>query len=122
MNAITKEYLTEIIFKKTSETIDKYRESKQQQFDNEPYPGATDEEVLDFIISIPYFDQKLKDFLLGNLADNTIIISQTWENEFIKNVKLWAESFEWLHGNDYFLSEAHVSGINKDRKFLTLPD
>jgi len=121
MNSITKDYLTEIIFKKTSETIHQYRESKQQQFDNEPYPGATDEEVLDFIITIPYFDQKLKDFLLGNLAEDTIIISQTWENEFIKRTMSWAESFEWLHGNDYFLSEAHISGINKERTFLTLP-
>lgn len=121
MNSVTKDYLTEIIFKKASENIDKYRESKQQQFDNEPYPGATDEEVLDFIITIPYFDVKLKDFLLGNLAEDTIIISQSWENEFIKNTKLWAESFEWLYGSDYFLSEAHVSGINKDRVFLRLP-
>ena len=64
---------------------------------------------------------KLKDFLLGNLSEDTIIISQSWENEFIKNTKLWAESFEWLHGNDYFLSEAHVSGINRERVFLTLP-
>ena len=121
MNSITKDYLTEIIFKKISENIDQYRESKQQQFDNEPYPGATDEEVLDFIITMPYFDIKLKDFLLGNLLEETIIVSQTWENEFIKNTRLWAESFEWLHGNDYFLSEAHISGINKDKAFLTLP-
>ena len=62
MNSVTKDYLAEIIFKKASENIDQYRESKQQQFDNEPYPGATDEEVLDFIITIPYFDVKLKDF------------------------------------------------------------
>ncbi len=121
MNSITKDYLTEIIFKKISETIDKHRESKNQQFDNEPYPGATDEEVLDFIISIPYFAEKLKDFLLGNLAEDTIIISQAWENEFIKKTRLWAESFEWLHGNDYFLSEAHINGMNKDGAFLTLP-
>ncbi len=121
MNSVTKDYLAEIIFKKASENIDKYRESKQQQFDNEPYPGATDEEVLDFIITIPYFDVKLNDFLLGNLAEDTIIISQSWENEFIKNTRLWAESYEWLHGNDYFLSEAHTSGINNDKHFLSLP-
>ena len=121
MNSITNDYLTGIVFKKISETIDLHRESKQHQFDNEPYPGATDEEVLDFIISIPYFDQKLKDFLLGNLSEATIIVSQTWENEFIKQTLLWAESFEWLHGNDYFIGEAQVSSINKDKSFLTLP-
>ena len=121
MNSITKDYLAEIIFKKASETIDKHRESKQQQFDNDPYPGPTDEEVLDFIITIPYFDQKLKDFLLGNLAEDTIIISQTWENEFIKRARLWAESFEWLHGNDDFLSKTPVGEVNKEKVFLTLP-
>lgn len=121
MNSITKDYLGEIIFKKISETIDKHRESKRHQFDNEPYPGATDEEILDFIISIPYFDEKLKDFLLGNLVEDTIIVSQSWENEFIKKTVLWAESFEWLHGDDYFLSQEHISGINKEKMFLTLP-
>ena len=121
MNSITKNYLVEIIFQKISDSIDKHRESKRHQYDYEPYPGATDEEVLDFVISIPYFDVKLKDFLIGNLAEETIIISQSWENEFIKKTILWGESFEWLHGNDYFLSEAHVSGINKERMFLSLP-
>ncbi|MEP7106608.1 MAG: hypothetical protein ABI760_01475 [Ferruginibacter sp.] len=121
MISITKDYLTYIIFKKISETIDIYRESKRHQFDNEPYPGATDEEVLDFIISIPYFEEKLKDFLLGNLGVETIIIGQTWEIEFIKKTRLWAESFEWLYENDYFLIEAHISGIKRDKMFLTLP-
>ncbi len=121
MNSITKDYLTEIIFKKTSETIDRRRESKQHQFDNEPYLGATDEEVLDFIISIPYFDEKLKNFLLGNLEDETIIISQAWENEFIKKTKLWGEGFEWLHGNDNFLSEVVSNGVNRKEVFLKLP-
>lgn len=122
MNSVTNDYLTEIIFKKASETIDRHRESKQHQFDNEPYPGATDEEVLDFIITIPWFDVKLKDFLLGNLGVDTIIISQTWENEFIKKTMLWAESFEWLQGgNHYFLHEADSSSTNKNKSFLTLP-
>ena len=121
MNSITKDYLTEIIFKRASETIDQYRESKQHQFDNEPYPGATDEEVLDFIITIPYFDHRLKDFLLGNLTEDTIIISQTWEIEFIKRTRIWADSVEWLQGNDYFLSGVQISGINNDKAFLTLP-
>src|SRR4051794_39915580 len=111
MNSITKDYLAAIIFKKISATIDKHRESKKYQSDNEPYPGATDEEVLDFIVSIPYFHDRLKDFLLGNLVESTIIISQSWENEFIKKIQLWAESYEWLHGDDYFLGEAHISGI-----------
>ncbi|MBC7688652.1 MAG: hypothetical protein H7211_10785 [Aquabacterium sp.] len=118
MNSITKDYLAEIIFKKISETIDQYREKKQHQFDNEPYPGATDEEVLDFILSIPYFDNKLKDFLLGNLAEETIIISQAWEIEFIKKTMLWRDSFEWLHGRGDLMTGLTPG---KTEVFLRLP-
>ncbi|MEO7766695.1 MAG: hypothetical protein ABIS01_04685 [Ferruginibacter sp.] len=121
MNSITKDYLTGIIFKKISETIHKHREARKHQFDNDPYPGATDEEVLDFVISIPYFDEKLKNFLLGNLLEGTIIISQNWENEFIEKTVLWTESFDWLYGNDYFISEANTFNNNNDKAFLTLP-
>lgn len=121
MNSITKDYLTGIIFKKISETIDQRRDARRHQFDNEPYPGATDEEVLDFIITIPYFDEKLKDFLLGNIGEPTIIISQAWEIEFIKKTILWTQSFEWLHGNDYFVNEPQGSSIDKGKSFLTLP-
>ncbi|MBC7888502.1 MAG: hypothetical protein H7Z13_11535 [Ferruginibacter sp.] len=121
MNSITKDYLTGIIFKKASETIDQHRQLKQPPFDNNPYPGATDEEVLDFIICIPFFDEKLKDFLLGNLVEDTIIISQAWENEFIKKTCLWAQGFGWLNGNDHYPGEAQISSINTDRSFLTLP-
>lgn len=121
MNSITKDYLTGIIFKEISATIDQYRESKKPPFDNEAYPGATDEEVLDFIIAIPYFDDKLKDFLIGNLVEDTIIISQTWEIEFIKRTRLWAASNDWLHGSDCLSDENYINPVNRDRAFLTLP-
>ena len=121
MNSITKDYLAEIIFRKISETIDIHRQSKKYQTDNEPYQIATDAEVLDFIISIPYFDDKLKDFLIGNLVEHTIIISQSWENEFIKKTKLWVESFEWLHGDNKFFNATSSSEANKEGVFLTLP-
>ena len=120
MKAITKEYLTDIIFRTINKSIDIHRNSKKNSFYYEPYPTATDEEMLDFIHTIPYFDEKLKNFLVGNLYDNTII-SQTWEIEFLKKTLSWAASFEWLHGNDYFLSEAHISSIKKHAEFLTLP-
>ena len=121
MKAITKDYLTDIIFRVINKTIDTHRNSKKNAFYYEPFPTATDEEILDFIQSIPYFDIRLKDFLMGNLVDETIIISQSWEIEFIKKTLSWAEGFEWLHGNNYFLSEAHTSNIRKQSACLTLP-
>src|SRR5215203_2684064 len=100
MNSITKDYLTEIIFKKIAGNINFHRQSKRHLGSMEHASVPTDEEVLDFIISIPYFDDRLKDFLIGNLGETTIIISQSWENEFIIKAKLWADSMDWLHGND----------------------
>lgn len=121
MNSITKDYLIEIIFKKISVSIDFHRQSKRHLVNRETSSIPTDEEVLDFIISIPFFDDRLKDFLIGNLGETTIIISQSWENEFIIKTRSWAESMEWLHGDDRFLKEQFLSNINKERRFLSLP-
>lgn len=121
MKAITKNYLSDIIYRVINKSIEIHRHSKKNPFYYDPFPTATDEEILDFIQSIPYFDVRLKDFLVGNLDDKTIIVSQSWEIEFLKKVLCWAESFEWLHGNDYFLSEAHTSSIKKNAVFLSLP-
>jgi hypothetical protein len=121
MNSITKDYLVEIIFKKISDTIDIHRMSKRHLFNYQPCSLPTEDEVMDFIISIPYFDDKLKDFLIGNLGESTIIISQSWENEFIIKTRLWAESAEWLHGNDHFLKTSILNNIPKERQYLGLP-
>lgn len=121
MTAITKDYLTDIIFRSINKTIGIHRNSKKSNFYYEPFPTAMDEEILDFIQSIPYFDLRLKNFLVGNLSDETIIISQSWEIEFLKKTLSWAESFEWLHGNDYFLSDAHINSIKKIATYLSLP-
>ena len=121
MNSITKEYLVEIIFKKISDSIDIHRMSKRHLFNYEPCSLPTEDEVMDFIISIPYFDDKLKDFLIGNLGESTIIISQSWENEFIIKTRLWTESVEWLHGNDHFLKTSILNNVPKERRYLGLP-
>ena len=121
MNSITKDYLTGIIFKRIADNINIHRQSKRHLGGMEHASVPTDEEVLDFIISIPYFDDRLKDFLIGNLGETTIIISQSWENEFIIKTKLWADSMDWLHGNDRFLKAPMPDSINTERRFLSLP-
>ena len=80
-----------------------------------------DEEVLSFIHSIPYFDTRLKDFIIGQMSERTIIISQNWENEFIIKCRAWAESFEWLHGDDRFLSDRHLDQLRRNAASLSLP-
>ena len=121
MQSITKAYLADIIYRMINETIDIYRASKKNQFYYDPYPTAADEEIIDFIHSIPYFDERLKDFLLGHVMEETIIISQSWEIEFIKKCRIWVQGFEWLHGEDHFFSTKHINSIKEKTHFLTLP-
>ncbi len=109
MTSITVEYLVDIIVRQVSKTITLRRNNPAEKTTPE-YAEATDEEIVDFIFSIPYFDIKLKDFLLGNVDLQNIIISQTWENEFIKKCKNWAEDMCWLDaGKDYFESPLKIA-------------
>jgi hypothetical protein len=121
MKAITNEYLADIILRQINGNIRTHRANKNNFLIHENLPCATDAELLDFIQTIPYFHETLKDFLVGNLTEETIIISQSWELEFLKKTILWAESFEWLHGSDYFLTDAHINSIKKNISSLSLP-
>lgn len=121
MKAITKDYLIDIIYRVINKTISIHRNAKSKEYFSPGHTTATDEEIFDFICFIPWFDNKLKDFLVGNLDNTTTIISQAWEIEFLKKAMLWSESFEWLQGDDYFLSDAHLNSLKKNDYYLTLP-
>ncbi|MGG9970586.1 hypothetical protein ACQ33O_02230 [Ferruginibacter sp. SUN002] len=116
MTSITSDYLINIIDRCISTTISQ-RRTNLNKYEMPEATVATDEEILDFIISIPYFDTKLKDFIIGNLPMQAVIISQTWENEFIKKCMEWRGSKEWMHTD--------VSSFNSDKEqhksFLMLP-
>ncbi len=121
MKAITNDYLAEIILRYVNKDILVHRASKNNFLTHQNFPCATDAELLDFIQTIPYFDVSIKNFLLGNLPTQSIIVSQNWEIEFLKKTQQWAESFEWLHGDDFYLSDAHINSIKKNILFLSLP-
>ena len=121
MKAITRNYLAEIIYRVIQKNILQHRQSKKEAVYRKFITDVTDEEMIDFIHSIPYLDDRLKDFIMGNLVERTIIVSQAWEIEFLKKNIAWAESFEWLHGDNYFLSEAHINSIRKKVERLKLP-
>lgn len=121
MQSITKAYLIDIIYRMINESIQLHRQSKHNNHYNEVYPVATDEEMIDFIVTIPYFDIDLKDFLLGNVKEETVIISQSWEIEFIKKCTIWAKSYEWLEGDEYYLSDAHISQLMRKVEGLKMP-
>ena len=117
MKSITRIYLASIIYI----VIHKNNEQHEEEdgwFGNY-YFAATDEKVLDFIISIPYFDNGLKDFIVGNLKEQSIIITSEWEDEFIDKCFLWAESKQWPRG----LAAVFNKALNNDEtvSLLKLP-
>lgn len=95
MQLITADYLVDIITKYINATIGTRRKITENNFNREPL-NVTDEEIVDFIMSIPYFDNKIKDFIFGNIAEPSVIISQTWEIEFIKRCDIWSKDAVWL--------------------------
>lgn len=110
MISITGAYLINVIERQVNKTIAFRRHYPIETLIEEYYNNATNEEIVDFIFSIPFFDIKLKDFLLGNVDLQNIIISQTWENEFIKKCKGWSEDIRWLHaGKEYFESPLKIA-------------
>lgn len=94
MISVTSEYLVAVVERHLSKTIALRRQAGG--FDNNSHAAATNEEIADFILSIPFFHNSLKDFIMGNTAVQTIIVSQSWEIAFIIRTKKWAESQDWL--------------------------
>ena len=64
----------------------------------------TNEEIIDFVYSIPYFDEGLKDFMLEHLQLHAIIIDDTWEQLFIKKSIAWAIHPDWTQTDLSFLN------------------
>mgnify|MGYP000846103509 CR=1 FL=1 len=117
MTSITGDYLVSIIERCVNTTIYLRRNISIESVSNETI-AVTDEEIVDFIVSIPYFDTKLKDFIVGNESDQTII-SQAWENEFIKKCIAWATNEDWLRNNISFVK--NIYNTEKNKNALTLP-
>ncbi len=97
MQCITKDYLLNIIQKKMTVTLPLHRKQNPHSLNLALYSKATPQELQDFILSIPYFDPSLKNFLTATGEPQTII-SQAWELEFVKKCELWLGSLEWMYG------------------------
>lgn len=120
MISVTGEYLIDIIERHISKTIQHRRQLMPNNAELPPQ-HVTNEELADFILSIPFFDNGLKDFILGNTTEQTVIVSQAWEIAFIIRTKKWAESEDWLAepmkpAPKFYLQPVHPAG-----DFLKLP-
>lgn len=121
MIAATGEYLINIIERRVNQTIGLRRNLSAEEIAAWDFLNATNEELADFILSIPYFDERLKNFILGFLTEQTIIISQSWEIAFIVRTGRWAESDEWLHGAFQLSMNSLIDHPYHNPDFLTLP-
>ena len=121
MQSITATYLTDIIFRAINETILVRRASQKNHLHYLNYPTAREEEIVDFILSISYFDEQLKKFLMDKQNETTTIISQTWETTFIVKCKSWAYNNDWLHKDPICLIGFYPEYITKRKDSLRLP-
>ena len=121
MISVTGDYLVNIIERHINATIRFRRNSPGIPVENDQPVIATNEEIADFILSIPYFDNGLKDFILGNSGDQAIIVSQPWEIAFILRSKKWAESEEWLQQAFESAPKFYTGQVKASNDALKLP-
>jgi hypothetical protein len=121
MISITGEYLLNIIERHVNRTIAERRNHPAHEFNAELVKDVTNEEIADFILSIPYFDEGIKNFILGISNEQTIIISQSWEIAFMVRTAKWAESDDWLYGAFRLSMSIYDAQLKGDEDFLTLP-
>jgi len=121
MQLVTKFYLADIVVRAISPGIQLRRASQNNHLHYLQFSTPTNDELWAFIQSIPYFDQRLRDFLTGKQGESNIIISQTWETNFIIRVKQWADSNTWLHIDPIFSIGFYPQYITRGKDFLSLP-
>jgi hypothetical protein len=117
MQSVTADYLVGIISRHVNGTICRRRNLPQEYFMPKTI-NASDEEIVDFILSIPYFDERIKDFIFGNIPETAIIISQLWEIEFMKRCEQWANDKEWLSEEN---SRKNFTPYTQSSAIFTLP-
>lgn len=121
MQLITKNYLTSIIFRAVNETLEIRRASQKNLLFYLDYPTATEEELLDFIQSCPFYDAGLQQYLMPPSIEESIIISQLWETSFIVKTKQWANANQWLHVDVIFSIGFYTKYFNSNPETLKLP-
>lgn len=118
MKGITRDYLLYVINDCIKITIHYRRKIADNYFAKEKIQ-VTEEELIDFVTSIPYFTVDLKDFLMGNLTVRTIIISQGWEKDFTNKCIAWATNPKWTETDMSFLAKNFANRVIEDE--LAMP-
>lgn len=121
MISVTSEYLVNLIERQVNRTIALRRKHASEPQAAESNPDVSNEELADFILSIPYFDERIKHFILGISNERTIIISQSWEIAFMIRARKWSETDDWLNGAFRLSMTPGRDDLKANADFLTLP-
>ena len=115
---ITSHYLRALIKEELRSTIELYRQSKRTYyFDGDYY--VADQELEDFIFSIPYFSYDLKEFIRYSWGSVFIGVTKEWYYQFLECIYLWSESDEWLYDDMMFTRDPTLGNNDKNELDLT---
>ena len=119
MITVTSEYLINVIERHIRESV----AGKVISGSTASVRGAElpSELIADFLLSIPYFDEGLKNFILGMSREQVMIVSQAWEIEFILRTKTWANDEAWLAKPSAANKKIMVNDTAASFNFLKLP-
>ena len=120
MISVTAQYLINVIERHINSSIAIRRQRIPEEF-RAASATPTNEELADFILSIPYFDDGLKDFMLGNTVEQTVIVSQAWEIAFILHTRKWAAHEDWLNELVKPIPKFYLNPMSTAGEFLKLP-
>ncbi len=120
MISVTGEYLVNIIERHIAATISIRRGGNEENL-LAKNNTVSDADVADFLLSIPYFDEGVKNFIFGSCTEKTMIVRQAWEIAFILRTQKWAGSESWLLNRQTIFSGLCNNNLEHTTDSLTLP-
>jgi hypothetical protein len=109
MSFITGYYLMNLIFMEISGSIRIHRESKETSFLYDHHDFASEDEIVDFIRSTPYYSLELKAFLLRPDDNAGMLATHAWIQQFMIHTELWARSDEWLYYDADYIANPEMN-------------
>lgn len=116
---VTIDDLRNLIALKANETVVEYRLSKGAEHD--PFSMAYSHEIDEFIRTIPYYDNHLKRFLLGEHYTCSVFVSEIWFGKFYSAITWWYDSEEWMDYPPEMLEDALLKYETESISKLCMP-
>lgn len=128
LDEMTAKKLRDIIRGEINPNIKLHRQMKGFPFLEQQFHFPIEEEVDNFLYSIPYFEKSLSLYIINPTfldgCSTCLFIKDDWQQEFEENVRKWANSDEWLYDEELMLRHLHLyekEDLFKDCRKLNLP-